>query len=201
MTRFKLWQLNVQMRIRCYSFHVWLIWTEEILLKLKNMTMAHGICIAVHMWALISADVKAAFLKGDPYVNRELYLTKTNEKVSLPLPRSGQLCRVLKGIFGLADAPPEWCLRLSRSMQGHGWRQSIVDAACWFLSELVDGVDRLAGMIVAHVDDLLFTGNTRAEQSRLYMQSVLNSALSRWILAVLLVVESISDVLKTMLFV
>ena len=125
-------------------------------------------CIAAwsHLWSLISADVKAAFLKGDSDVNRELYLTKTNEKVSPPLPiQAGQLCRVLKGIFGLADAPREWWLRLSRSMQGHGRRRSIVDAACWFFWEIVDGMGRLAGMTVAHVGDLLFTGNKHAEQS------------------------------------
>ena len=33
-------------------------------------------------WALISADVKSAFLKGDPFVDRELYITNTNPRVS-----------------------------------------------------------------------------------------------------------------------
>ena len=50
-------------------------------------------------------------------------------------------------------------------MQGHGWRRSIVDAACCFFWENTDGMDRLEGMIVAHVEDLLFTGSKRAEQS------------------------------------
>jgi hypothetical protein len=65
-------------------------------------------------WAIISSDVKAAFLKGDPYLARELYLQNTNPKSSPSLPLlPGQLCRVLKGIFGLADAPREWWLRLA----------------------------------------------------------------------------------------
>lgn len=117
-------------------------------------------------WSIISSDVKAAFLKGDPYIDRELYICNSNPKVSPPLPlRPGQLCRVLKGIFGLADAPREWWLRLSRCLQENGWSHG----AMWCLwgkpDEVAknDGIKPLEGLIVAHVDDLLFTGSPLAE--------------------------------------
>ena len=117
-------------------------------------------------WALISADVKSAFLKGDPFVDRELYITNTNPRVSPPLPlQTSQLCRVLKGIFGLADAPRQWWLRLSRSMQEHGWKVSLLDAAMWTFWKKIDGKDVLQGIVVGHVDDLLFCGSPLAEQS------------------------------------
>lgn len=120
-------------------------------------------------WVIISADVKAAFLKGDPYVGRELYLTNTNGKTSPSTPLlPGQLARVLKGVFGLADAPREWWLRLSRAMEDHSWSRSLIDAAMWCLwSDDVDsnGVKALEGLVVAHVDDLLFTGSVKAERS------------------------------------
>ena len=65
-------------------------------------------CIAawnVH-WLIISGDVKSAFLKGDPYVDRTLYISGTDSKTSPPIPLApGQLAVVRKGIFGLADAP------------------------------------------------------------------------------------------------
>ena len=68
-------------------------------------------------------------------------------------------------------------------MQGHGWRRSIVDAACCFFWENTDGMDRLEGMIVAHE------------------QLALNLVLGPWILAVLHGVESASVVQKITLFV
>lgn len=118
-------------------------------------------------WVIISADVKAAFLKGDPYVGRELYLTNTSPKNSPSTPLlPGQLARVLKGVFGLADAPREWWLRLSRAMEDHSWSRSLIDAAMWCLwSEDGEGGKALEGIVVAHVDDLLFTGSVKAERS------------------------------------
>jgi len=117
-------------------------------------------------WALMSADVKSAFLKGDPFISRELYISGTNSRTNPEIPlKTGQLARVLKGIFGLADAPREWWLRLSRAMDEHKWTRSILDAAMWcFWKEGKQG-KQLAGVIVAHVDDLLFTGSTEAERS------------------------------------
>lgn len=83
-------------------------------------------------WALMSADVKSAFLKGDPFISRELYISGTNSRTNPEIPlKTGQLARVLKGIFGLAHAPREWWLRLSRAMDEHKWTRSILDAAMW----------------------------------------------------------------------
>ena len=116
-------------------------------------------------WSLLSADVKAAFLKGDPFVARELYIGATNPKVgpAIPLPL-GCLAKVLKGVFGLADAPRQWWVKLSKSLEARGWQRSALDQAVWFLW---DGPEQkqLRGMIVSHVDDLLFGGDPVAEKS------------------------------------
>ena len=73
-------------------------------------------------------------LKGDPFVSRELYLTTTNAKVGPKLPLAGGvLCRVLKGVFGLADAPREWWLWLARSVESRGWQRNPLDQATWLL--------------------------------------------------------------------
>ena len=93
------------------------------------------------------------------------YIGPTNEKTGpgIPLP-TGCLARVLKGVFGLADAPRQWWMKLSRSLEAKGWVRSVVDQAVWFLW---DGPERkqLKGMIVSHVDDLLFGGDGDAEKS------------------------------------
>ena len=83
-------------------------------------------------WRLLSADVRAAFLKGDPYVSRTLFIQQTNprEGPSIPLP-AGTLAKVVKGVFGLADAPREWYLRLHREVSAEGWERSNLDLALW----------------------------------------------------------------------
>ena len=122
-------------------------------------------------WLICSADVKAAFMKGDPYLDRMLYMSGTDDRSgpAIPIPY-GCLARIKKGVFGLADAPREWWLRLSRCLAEHGWERSQIDNAMWmrWQSGSAPGSERvLTGIIVAHVDDLLMTGNAEAEASLL----------------------------------
>ena len=125
--------------------------------------------IAAHpLWFLRAADVRAAFLKGDPYVRRVLYMTGADgsKGPTIPIPQ-GCVARVLKGVFGLADAPREWWLRLDRELRALGWERSSLDGALWFLRQpqAAEGESGLHGVIVGHVDDLLFGGDSRALES------------------------------------
>ena len=115
-------------------------------------------------WHLVSGDVKSAFLKGDPYVDRVLYISNTDERVSPPIPlKPGQLAMVRKGVFGL---PRQWWLRLSRAAKEHGWEQTLLDGATWLFWITGAKHERsVGGIMVAHVDDLLFTGGEKAMQS------------------------------------
>ena len=122
-------------------------------------------------WKLLGADVRAAFLKGDPYISRELFIKGTDPKrgPSIPIP-NGCLARVLKGVFGLADAPREWYLRLARELHDNDWTRSVLDLAMWMRR---DKQSRLSGIIVAHVDDLLFCGDPEAQASLMKMGQTL----------------------------
>ena len=122
-------------------------------------------------WKLLGADVRAAFLKGDPYISRELFIKSTDPKrgPSIPIP-SGCLAKVLKGVFGLADAPREWYLRLARELHDNEWTRSVLDMAMWSRR---DKQHRLSGIIVAHVDDLLFCGDREAQASLMKMGQTL----------------------------
>ena len=80
----------------------------------------------------------------------------------------------MKGVFGLADALREWYLRLHREVSAEGWVRSSLDLALWLrcgprdpLEEVnyVEATPQLQGAMLAHVDDLLFTGNAEAEES------------------------------------
>ena len=96
--------------------------TQHLILILTSSYYKKG-------WRLWSADVKSAFLKGDPYMNRELYVgnirTSAPDEPTLPFGPLG-LARVRKGVFGLADAPRQWYLRLHRSLAGRGWCRSTI---------------------------------------------------------------------------
>ena len=118
-------------------------------------------------WQLVSGDVKSAFLKGDPYVDRVLYIMNTDERNTPPIPLApGQLATVRKGVFGLADAPRQWWLRLSRAAKEHHWEQTLLDGATWLFWIGKEKEKRtLDGIMVAHVDDLLFAGGKAAMES------------------------------------
>ena len=115
-------------------------------------------------WRLMSADVKSAFLKGDAYMEgtRELFLE--NVKGDDPkLPFGNQLAKIRKGVFGLADAPRQWYLKLNQSFLEAGWERSVIDYACWMLWS--EDRKQLEGMVISHVDDLLLGGNSKAQES------------------------------------
>ena len=125
-------------------------------------------------WRLMSADVKSAFLKGDAYMDgsRELYLENVKGAPGEPrLPFGNALAKIRKGVFGLADAPRQWYLRLNRALLESGWQRSFLDYACWMLWS-PDGTE-LEGVILSHVDDLLLGGNLRAQQSLLKLGELL----------------------------
>ncbi|CAE7849722.1 ppsD [Symbiodinium necroappetens] len=118
-------------------------------------------------WRMGTADVKSAFMKGERYMEgtRELYVKNVEVRGDSPsLPVGRKLSRVLKGVFGLADAPREWFLRLRKSVVRRGWRTSTMDAATFFLWSK-DSTPRLLGMLCSHVDDLLFCGGPEAWSS------------------------------------
>ena len=132
----------------------------------QHLLLIFTSCLYHKGWRLVSADVKAAFLKGDAYVagHRELYIAniRTNNPDEPRLPFGEGLCRVRKGVFGLSDAPRQWFLRLSRALEERGWKRSHLDAACWTLR---DEHGELRGIICSHVDDLLLGGDAMAQES------------------------------------
>ena len=50
---------------------------------------------------------------------------------ALESPLGVHVAKVLKGIFGLADAPREWYLRLARELGEDNWIRSSLDLALW----------------------------------------------------------------------
>ena len=112
----------------------------------------HHSCLYHKGWRLLSADVKAALLKGDAYIAGlcELYIAniRTNSPDEPRLPFGDGLCR---GVFGLSDA-----------LEEGGGKRSHLDALCWTLR---DECGELRGIIRSHVDDLLLGGDAKGQES------------------------------------
>ena len=135
----------------------------------SNRTSQHLMLIftASFGWSLYSADVKSAFLKGEEFEagERVLYISNVRliygDEPTLPFGRHG-LARLKKGVFGLADSPRRWYLRLHKSLTKLGWVRSRFDAAMWTLR---DERGKLHGIVLSHVDDLLLGGDSVAKDS------------------------------------
>ena len=142
--------------------------SQHLLLSLVACYYATG-------WRLMSCDIKSAFMKGDPYMSgtRDLYIQNTkgpSDYPRLPFPE-GCIARVLKGVFGLSDAPRQWYLRLCRALHERGWERSPMDHACWMLWK--PNRDGLHGLVLSHVDDLLVGGDETARNSVLALEKEL----------------------------
>lgn len=134
----------------------------------QHMILTYAACLyESEGWRLRSADIKSAFMKGEFFDvgERELYIENIRpqhpEEPVLPL-KPGVLCRLRKGIFGLADSPRRWYLRLHKSLDQLGWKRSMIDLALWYLWD--ETGTKLEGVVGSHVDDLLFAGNARASK-------------------------------------
>lgn len=107
---------------------------------------------------LAAADVRSAFLKVD-YLgpDRVLYGRAPNPNRGPSIPGDGPHS-TQKGVFGLADAPRGWFKRLFRCFAERGWETSTTDQATWLKFEGTGENRKLVGMVVGHVDGLLFAG-------------------------------------------
>ena len=112
-------------------------------------------------------DVTGAFLQSREYPG-ELYCIPTPEicqAMGLP-PES--LTRVKKACYGLVDAPLEWYRSICLFFERLGLQRSWADPCCWFL--LVNG--DLKGLISAHVDDFLFSGDEKDKSWQQVLQAI-----------------------------
>ena len=142
--------------------------SQHVLFTVTSSRYAEG-------WRIYSADIKSAFMKGDRYEegSREIYLQNiggTHDMPQLPIPE-GCIGKIVKGVFGLSDAPRQWYLKLNKSLVKRGWVRSPMDHAAWFLWK--KGTTELHGMILSHVDELLLGGDHAAYASLMDLGSEL----------------------------
>ena len=107
-------------------------------------------------WTIGSFDVKTAFLRGSVDDTRVIGLEPPEElRQKLGL-RPNEVCRLLKGAYGLVNAPLLWYKELSRALEELGFTVSPFDPCCFILYAEDNSPQ---GFIGIHVDDGLFAGN------------------------------------------
>ena len=104
-------------------------------------------------WTLLTADVQEAFLQGEIQDRgRVLYCCPPEEGAAL---QPGSLLLILKGVFGLKDAPRKWSEKICEVLVQVGLKKQRM---CLGLFTLHSSAGVLSGVICLHVDDMLGTG-------------------------------------------
>ena len=116
---------------------------------LMSLTMVLSACRDVDVWA---GDISAAFLQGSK-LDRTLVLSQP--RGGIPGETPGKFYMVSSTIYGTKDAPRGWFKNLHNSLVKEGLRPVPHEAAAYVLNGKNGEIE---GLVVVHVDDLLWTG-------------------------------------------
>ena len=120
-------------------------------------------------WLIFISDVATAFLQGDPQ-KRILWARIPKDACQLIGVPAGTLMRLLKPIYGQADAPRRWFQVARRRLIAAGYQPHPLDQCLYCLFH----GDQLVSMIGIHVDDLIGADlnpmKSTRRQNRLFMR-------------------------------
>ena len=133
--------------------------------KISRMLVLQLICS--EGWELMSFDVKAAFLQGTQS-NRVLGLEPVPELIQAMKLKTTEICQLVKGAYGLVDAPFLWYQTLRGELTSLGFKTSPFDP-CVFV--LYDSHKKPIGVIGVHVDDGLCGGTPEFHQKLQQLES------------------------------
>ena len=114
--------------------------------------------IATHAWRLMSFDIKAAFLQGQPQEGRIMGLDPVPELRRAMNMSQNEIGKLNKSAYGLIDAPFLWHCTLTNELIQLGMEVSPFDT-CTFILRDKNDPQQLAGILGIHVDDGVGGGN------------------------------------------
>ena len=110
---------------------------------------------ACRKWEVKSLDITSAFLQADE-IDREIYV-----KPPIDIRRKGIVWRIKKPLYGLGDSARRWYLTLRDKLIESGCRISVLDQS---LFRFYNDRNCLCGILVTHVDDILYAGNAQFQR-------------------------------------
>ena len=116
-------------------------------------------------------DCKTAFLTGKEH-DRDIYCRPPKE--GLPGVPPGSLLKLVKGAYGLREAPRLWYLKAREILKEAGFEEMQTAKACFVLIDRSQDVPINMAMLVLHVDDAAHAGEGPAYERALnYIRSKL----------------------------
>lgn len=109
-------------------------------------------------WDLMSFDVKAAFLQGNQS-GRTLGIEPVPELSEAMKLKGNEICQLVKGAYGLVDAPYLWYKTLQAELNQLGFRMTPFDPCTFVLYDQTG--TKPQGILGIHVDDGLCGGNEK----------------------------------------
>ena len=110
--------------------------------------------IASNNWELNSLDIKSAFLQGKD-IDRTVFIKPPPEA------STDKLWKLKKCVYGLADAPRKWHIKLKEELEKSGANQCKYDDGLFYASHN----NQLIGILSCHVDDILWGGTPAFEKT------------------------------------
>ena len=112
-------------------------------------------CISSHRWGVKSFDIKTAFLRGSRQDSRILGVEPPAELRCRMKLQDHETCELLKGAYGLINAPLLWYIELKGALQNLGFLVSPLDPCLFVLPKKnsAPGEPYIHGVLGIHVDD------------------------------------------------
>ena len=109
---------------------------------------------ASYGWKIESLDITSAFLQSDK-MDRDVYI-----KPPADFRKRGLIWKLIKPLYGLGESARLWYLTLKKHLLELGCEISKMDKSLFIYYEN----NKLQGLIVTHVDDMLYCGSGRFKQ-------------------------------------
>ncbi|CAJ2634258.1 unnamed protein product [Trifolium pratense] len=134
-------------------------YTETFSPVVKPVTIRIILALAVRQgWSVRQLDVNNAFLQGT--LNEEVYMAQPPGFVNKSFP--DHVCRLKKALYGLKQAPRAWYMELRVFLLSIGFVNSTADASLF-----IQRTPRATLYLLVYVDDIIVTGSSSTELSRL----------------------------------
>eukprot|EP00435_Cladocopium_sp_Y103_P028646 s1891_g7.t1 len=125
-------------------------------------------CIASHKWSARSFDIRTAFLRGSRQDNRILGVELPPEMRTRMGLKSNEVCSLLKGAYGLINAPLLWYSELKSALLSLNFIVSPLDPCLFVLPKKhhdPHASSQIHGILCVHVDDGLGGGDSMYDQA------------------------------------
>lgn len=148
-------------RLVVKGFHQHFGWdyTETFSPVVKLVTIRIVLTLAVRQgWPIRQLDVNNAFLQGT--LKEEVFMIQPPGFVNKNFP--DHVCRLKKALYGLKQAPRAWYTELRVFLLSLGFVNSTADASLFIYKK-----PEVTLYLLVYVDDIIMTGNSSAELSKL----------------------------------